>query len=259
MSEDIGKEFIEKTKYRYLTPSAQSGGARQPALQQDEPSGRRTIELPPVNNLRLGDYPLRKAIEERRSTRSFATTPLNNEELSWLLWCTQGVEKVVRTLDGSGEEVLRTMRTVPSAGGRHAFETFVFTNRVTDAPAALYWYDSLEHKLVERLTGKDLAARISTGCADQTWMESAGAVFIWVAETYRMTWRYSERGYRFMFLDAGHVCQNLYLAAESIGCGACAIAAYDDDAMNGLLELDGKDRFVIYIGAVGKKLAQPTF
>ena len=68
-----------------------------------------------------------------------------------------------------------------------------------------------------------------------------------------MTWRYSQRGYRYVFLDAGHVCQNLYLAAEAIGCGCCAIAAFDDDVMNEILGLDGKKRFVIYLAAVGKK------
>jgi SagB-type dehydrogenase family enzyme len=68
-----------------------------------------------------------------------------------------------------------------------------------------------------------------------------------------MTWRYCERGYRYILLDAGHVCQNLYLSAESIGCGVCAVGAYDDDIINKLLGLDGRSKFVIYIAAAGKK------
>jgi SagB-type dehydrogenase family enzyme len=68
-----------------------------------------------------------------------------------------------------------------------------------------------------------------------------------------MTYRYGERGYRYLHLDAGHVCQNLYLAAEAIGCGACAIAAFEDDEVNRVLGLDGEHRFAIYLGAVGKK------
>jgi SagB-type dehydrogenase family enzyme len=68
-----------------------------------------------------------------------------------------------------------------------------------------------------------------------------------------MTYRYGERGYRYLHLDAGHVCQNLYLAAEAIGCGACAIAAFEDDEVNRVLGLDGESRFAIYLGAVGKK------
>ena len=55
-----------------------------------------------------------------------------------------------------------------------------------------------------------------------------------------------------LHLDAGHVCQNLYLAAEAVDCGVCAIAAFDDDIMNGLLGINGKDQFLIYLATVGK-------
>ncbi len=68
-----------------------------------------------------------------------------------------------------------------------------------------------------------------------------------------MRWRYGERGYRYLHMDAGHVCQNLYLAAESIGCGVCAIAAYNDDLLNQTLGLDGEELFVIYVASVGKR------
>jgi SagB-type dehydrogenase family enzyme len=68
-----------------------------------------------------------------------------------------------------------------------------------------------------------------------------------------MVWRYGERGYRYLHLDAGHVCQNLYLAAQVIGCGVCAIAAFDDAALNEAWELDGEDLFVIYLATVGKR------
>ena len=81
----------------------------------------------------------------------------------------------------------------------------------------------------------------------------SGVVFLWTAVPYRMTWRYGERGYRDLHLDAGHVCQNLYLAAEAVGCGVCAIAAFDDDVMNDLLGIDGNDQFLIYLATAGKK------
>jgi SagB-type dehydrogenase family enzyme len=68
-----------------------------------------------------------------------------------------------------------------------------------------------------------------------------------------MFWRYPERGYRYLLLDAGHVCQNLYLAAEGLGCGVCAIAAYDDDAINAALELDGETLFVVYAASLGRR------
>lgn len=69
----------------------------------------------------------------------------------------------------------------------------------------------------------------------------------------RTTWRSADRGYRHLHLGAGHVCQNLYLAAEAIGCGACAVGAFDDDALNSALPLDSDSEFVIYLAAVGKR------
>jgi len=68
-----------------------------------------------------------------------------------------------------------------------------------------------------------------------------------------MAWRYAERAWRLVHLDAGHVCQNLYLAGEQIGCGTCAIGAFDDQVMADLLELDGSEEFIIYCAALGKK------
>jgi SagB-type dehydrogenase family enzyme len=68
-----------------------------------------------------------------------------------------------------------------------------------------------------------------------------------------MTWRYSQRGYRYLHLDAGHVCQNLYLSAESVGCGVCAIAAFLDEEINPAMGIDGENEFVIYVATVGKK------
>jgi SagB-type dehydrogenase family enzyme len=68
-----------------------------------------------------------------------------------------------------------------------------------------------------------------------------------------MAWRYSERAYRLVHLDAGHACQNLYLAAEQIGCGTCAIGAFDDHQIADVLKIDGEEEFVLYCATVGRK------
>ncbi len=254
MKNNIGIEFIEKTKYRHLSESDQTRGVEQPPLEQPYTGEGKHIDLPDPKTIDLPDIGLRKAIEQRRSHRTFSRQPLTMDELSYLLWCTQGVQRSASKAQSSGGfETLRTIRTVPSAGARHAFLTYLFINHVDGIPSGLYRYLALEHKLVEvdldEAMGKDIARR----CLDQTWMANAGVIFIWVADVNRMAWRYVERGYRYMLYDAGHVCQNLYLVAESIGCGACAIGAYDDDAMNELLNLDGIDQFVVYAATVGKK------
>ena len=80
----------------------------------------------------------------------------------------------------------------------------------------------------------------------------SGAAFFWVAEIYRSAWRYSERAWRYVFLDAGHACQNLYLGAASVECGVCAIAAFDDQKLNRLLGVDGERNFAVYAAVAGK-------
>ena len=97
-----------------------------------------------------------------------------------------------------------------------------------------------------------IGASIMNGCLGQHMVIQSGVTFIWTAVVDRMKWRYGERGYRYMHLDAGHVCQNLYLAAEAVECGVCAIAAFDDDVMNRILGLDEAKQFVIYIAVAGK-------
>ncbi len=241
----IGREFIEKTKYQYLDKSEQTKGAPQPPLELDYDRTKRLIDLPKPDEIKIPSADLKNAIEHRRSIRSYSREPLTIEELSYLLWCTQGVQEVV---PGSS-----TLRNVPSGGARHPFETYPLVNNVTGLKAGLYRFLAIDHKLVEENMASDIADRITEACLRQQFVKTSSATFIWTAVPYRVTWRYGQRGYRFMFLDAGHVCQNLYLSAESITCGVCAIAAYSDDEMNRLLELDGEEQFVIYMAAVGKK------
>jgi SagB-type dehydrogenase family enzyme len=241
----IGREFIKKTKYEYLDPSAQSRGRAQPPLELEIYKGGELIELPAPESLDIPAVDLRQAIERRRSVRKYSRTPLTLEELSFLLWCTQGIKEVI---PGSA-----TFRTVPSAGARHALETYLLVNNVDGLTAGLYWYSALRHGLILIDDGDRLADRLVAACLGQRFVAQSGGTFIWTASSYRMTWRYSERGYRYFFLDAGHVCQNLYLAAEAINCGVCAIAAFSDDAVNEFLQIDGEEQFSLYLATVGKK------
>jgi SagB-type dehydrogenase family enzyme len=244
-SSRIGREFMLKTRYPYLQVSDQRRGLPQPSLQLPvEPDDVR-VELPPPKDVDLGAIDVRIAIEHRVSVRRYADAPLSLEELSYLLWCTQGVKRVV-----SGRA---TMRTVPSAGARHALETYLSVHRVRGLEAGLYRFLPIEHQLVQIRTGAEVADEVTGACLGQGMVTASAMTFIWVAVAYRMTWRYVERGYRYLHLDAGHVCQNLYLAAESIDCGVCAIAAFSDEAMNETLGLDGEDLFAIYVAALGKK------
>ncbi len=240
-----GREFMERTKYRYIGRSDQQKGLPQPLLEVPADPGKPVIDLPRPASLDISPVDLRTSIEERQSIRNYGTEPMTPGELSFLLWCTQGVKRVY------GSQA--TFRTVPSAGARHAFETFLLVNDVEGLPPGLYRYLALSHRLQRLDTDPTLPYRITAACFDQQFILRSGAVFLWTAVPYRMTWRYGERGYRDLHLDAGHVCQNLYLAAGAVGCGVCAIAAFDDDAMNDLLGIDGGNQFLIYLATVGKK------
>jgi SagB-type dehydrogenase family enzyme len=234
-----------QTRYRALQPSDQNRGLPQPPLQLDYDHTKRLIDLPEPTLLRLGNMDLRQAIEERRSVRRYARMPLSVAELSYLLWCTQGVKEVA--------ERQVTLRPVPSAGARHAFETYLLINNVVGLMPGLYRFLALEHQLMEIDLSPAMADLVTEACWRQQFVKTSAATFIWTAVVYRMAWRYGERGYRYLHLDAGHVCQNLYLAAEAVHCGACAIAAFNDEAINELLDLDGEEQFVIYLATVGKR------
>ena len=236
----IGREFVDKTKYSYLGKSDQSLGQPQPPAELAYDQDALIIELPLPQDYNVHTADLTTAIQHRKSIRKYSTVPLALDELSHLLWCTQGVKEVV-----SG----RTMRTVPSAGSRHALETWLVVNNVIGVQPGLYRFVATKHQLslIAHAVDGDIITEATKCCMDQAFVKSAAALFIWVATPYRMTWRYSDRGYRYLYLD-------LYLAAESINAGVCAVAAYDDDRMNTFLGLDGENAFAIYMATVGHRL-----
>ncbi|WP_243414691.1 SagB/ThcOx family dehydrogenase [Sporosalibacterium faouarense] len=242
----IGQEFMEQTYYKNSEESDQDKGIEQPPLQLPYDEKANLIDLPEAKDIQIENISLRKSIERRKSLRKYSELPLTLEELSYLLWCTQGVKEIVSRPS--------TLRTVPSAGARHAFETYLMIRNVTGLKKGLYRYLAIEHKLVEVNMDEDIDSKVAQGCFDQPMMNQSAVTFIWSAVLYRMKWRYGERSYRYLHLDAGHVCQNLYLAAEDIDSGVCAIAAFEDEDINKCIGVDGEEQFVIYVATVGKRV-----
>lgn len=239
---DTGIEFMRKTSYQHVSVSDQHQGVPQPPLETAYDRSAPVIALPAPDTLDLRTHDLTEIIRQRESRRRYNTEALSLEQLSYLLWCTQGVKSVLPNA---------TLRTVPSAGARHAFETYLLVNRVDGLAPGLYRFLALDHALIVVDDDPAIADKLTDAALEQDQIKRSAVTFIWVADVARMTWRYGERGYRYLHLDAGHVCQNLYLAAEAIGGGVCALAAFDDDAMNTLLGFDGKSHFVIYMASTG--------
>lgn len=224
----------------------QSRGVPPPPVQKPaDPAAPRIALVAPAafDGLGLGRMPLLEAIRRRESARRFTGEALSLAELSFLLWATQGVRS------RPGRHVLRT---VPSAGNRHALETYLACRLVEGVEPGLYRYLPLEHALVQERGGASLSAELFRGCRGQGFAGACAAAFIWTAVPYRMEWRYGLAAHKVIALDAGHVCQNLYLACQAIGAGTCAIAAYDQAAMDRTVGVDGSDEFVVYLAPVGK-------
>jgi SagB-type dehydrogenase family enzyme len=240
-----GRTFMELTRYEHLTPSDQAGNLPAPPLEKPYPENGQFISLPKPDSIDIAPLDLRTAIDGRRSVRHYRKDAITLEELAYLLWSNQGIVQVV--------DPYYTLRTVPSAGGRHAFETYLLINRVTGVKPGIYRYLAFSHRLLEIDTRPGGADRVMTACLGQAFVRASAVTFLWSCIVYRMAWRYAERAWRLVHLDAGHVCQNLYLGGEQIGCGTCAIGAFDDQMMADLLGIDGVEEFIIYCAAVGKK------
>lgn len=223
----------------------QSLGVPPPPLEKPYSPDAERIDLIPRDEFRtLPRVDLLFAIANRQSRRQFAKSPLTLEELSFLLWATQGVR------EQSAADPAR--RTVPSAGNRHALETYLCVLNVQGLDTGFYRYLPLEHQLLVEYRDDRAAERIARAAFQQNWMADAATVFLWSAIPYRTEWRYGLAAHKVILLDAGHVCQNLYLACEAIDAGTCAVAAYDQELVDQLLNLDGHDEFVMYLAAVGK-------
>ncbi|MDD3049811.1 MAG: SagB/ThcOx family dehydrogenase [Candidatus Cloacimonetes bacterium] len=207
------------------------------------------ISLPEHDNCPLINNKFPELVKSRQSRREYSDQSISLDELSFLLWTTQGIKRVFKRFDAS----FIALRTVPSGGCRHPFETYLAVNRVEGLEQGLYFYDAEKHELIKLKSPQNLPDLVTEACSGQNFAGSSAVCFFWSVIPYRSEWRYSFAAHKTILLDAGHVCQNLYLAAESIGCGVCAIAAYDQQKADSLLELDGEDEFVIYIAPVGKQ------
>jgi SagB-type dehydrogenase family enzyme len=226
-------DFTKTDQYRGVTP---------PPVQKPCPEDRERIVLPEPEE--PGGTLLREAMAKRASRRNFSWDPLSMEELSFLLWATQGMKEKP---DGG-----HAKRVVPSAGCRHALETYLAVFRVSGLPKGVYRYLPLEHALVEVSRPEAVETLTARAALGQAFAGAGAVTFLWTAVPYRMEWRYGDASYKVIALDAGHVCQNLYLACEAVSAGACAIAAYDQERADRLAGVDGEDEFVVYMAAVGK-------
>lgn len=239
--EGIGKKYQQLTKYvRGAMRRHSLDWKNRPSPRKEYPKPILVVKLPPPST--TGGPPLWDAVRERRSKRSYTNESLPLQHLAQLLWATQGITLRVRDF---------AFRSAPSAGALYPVETYLFANRVEQLEPGLYHYDPFE-SILQFLQRGNCGSPLARSALDQHMLEEAAVVFAWTAIIERSAWKYVERAYRYIYMDAGHIAQNLYLAAAGLGLGCCAVGAFFDEEVNELLEVDGIEETAIYLAAVGK-------
>lgn len=236
--DDLGALYHQWSKPGYsLARGISLDWGRRPARYKTYPHAER-IALPDPHGYH--GLSLEQAIEARRSIRDYRSQPLPLDELSRLLHAAQGIT-----------DQRRSFRAAPSAGALYPIETYAVVHNVDGLDPGLYHYAVADHTL-EKLRIGNLRTEIVVAGIGQDMLGQAQACFVLSALFQRLRWRYRERTYRYALLEAGHIGQNLYLAAASMGMGACAVGAFLDDELNKLLGLDVDEEAALYMICVGK-------
>ena len=240
MTGTTGDQFQMGTKYeRDKLPGGMLDWANKPDTYKRYPNALR-LALPPPHT--TGGADLWDVLAKRRSVRRFLSTPLTQAELSQLLWAAQGI---TLRADGHG------LRTAPSAGALYPVETYLTIHSVEGVDPGVYHYAVETHEL-EQLRSGDYRQEVASAALDQGMVAQANVVFVWTAVFARSKWKYRQRAYRYVYLDAGHIAANVSLAAVALGLGTCQVAALYDDEANALLGVDGEDESTLYMTVVGR-------
>jgi SagB-type dehydrogenase family enzyme len=188
-----------------------------------------------------GGAPVWEVLASRRSIRNYGEEPMSLEVLSQLLWSTHGI---------TGMAGKTGLRNAPSAGACYPIDVYVVANSVHGVEPGLHRYLADDHALLPVRLG-DVGSEIAAAALGQRMCRTGSVTLVWTAVVPRTTGRYGDRGHRYIFLDAGHVGQNTYLAATALGYGCCTIGAFDDEAMNAAVGVDGKVETVVYAASIG--------
>jgi SagB-type dehydrogenase family enzyme len=178
----------------------------------------------------------------RRSTRAFSpgrNLPLGL--LSCLLWSTQGITATTGEWD---------FKAAPSAGALYPIETYILARAVEGLERGMYHFRPRMFDM-EFIKSGDFAELLADAAFGQDMIRQAQATFMWTAVVARSTWKYRQRAYRYIYMDAGHIGQNLYLAGTAAGLGVCAVGAFFDDQVNDLIGIDGVEEATVYLASVG--------
>ena len=237
---NTGDRFQQDTKYYPNTiPSHHLDWYNKPEPYKEHEKNLKIIKLP---DPKFNEVDFWGIIYRRRTKRDYvADKPISLQFLSTLLWATQG-------MTADFEEI--SLRTTPSAGALYPIETYLSARLVEKLEPGLYHFRPHLFDL-EYLKSGDCSNKLSKAALNQDMIESAQITFIWTAIIARSKWKYLQRAYRYIYLDAGHIAQNLSLSAEALELGSCEIGAFFDDEVNKIIDVDGIKETVLYMATVG--------
>lgn len=241
-----GREFLKEHIRDMVdfSTSDQSLGVEMPKVDKKIPEGAELIKLAAPKIETESKKSFLDMLNGRASRRKYLDSPITMDELSYLLYATNGIrDKSVGA---------KIVRTAPSAGNRHPIETNLLIFNVEGLEPGLYRYNALEHGIYMVDTTGNLKERLAMAVHKYAFVANAPLVFVWSAIPYRSEWRFKEASYKFIALDAGHIAENLYLTCEVLGLGTCSIGVYDQDLVDELIEVDGEEEFTVYINPVGR-------
>ena len=238
-SENADDTFQQQTKYdRNTMDSRPLDWENKPETYKRYPETL-TISLPGPE---IHNGPgLWQTIMERRSQRDFSGQPISMAQLGQLLWSSQGITRHLQGFD---------FRAAPSAGALYPIETYLVINNVNDIENGIYHYNIKDHSLEQLKTG-NFGNAIAEAALSQHICTTANVVFIWTAVFQRSTWKYKQRAFRYIYLDAGHIAHAVALASTGMDLGSCQIAALFDDEVNDIIGVDGEIESVVYMTVVG--------
>ncbi len=238
--------FFDAEDYKEVVPeSDEQKKVPPPLFQKAFPEDAPLIDLIHPDEFTIGKAPFLDLVNSRKSRRKYTKDPLTLEELSFLLWSTQGVKQVLR----SG---LGVRRTVPSAGAKSPLETYLVINNVEGLKPGLYRYISFSHQLLFIKTIDNAEEKMGELAFNQKYVGTAPVIFYWTAVPYRTEWRYTILSHKYIAVDLGIVCQNLYMACEAINLGTVAIGYYEQNKLDALFDLNTNEEFVVLLAPVGK-------
>ncbi len=193
-----------------------------------------------------GSISLEEVLAVRRSHRSYTGEAVTAEELSQILWAAYGINKPLSNPKFGGG-----FRTAPSAGATYPLNIYVLVGNVTGIPTGYYRYIPDGHKIL-RINDRDLKPDLCNASYNQGMIKDAPVCLFYSATFSRTTERYGNRGReRYVCMDLGHSAENVYLQAEALHLGTCAIGAFDDPAVKKAVNLPDQE-VPLYIMPIGK-------